>query len=362
MCLITLMLLALLFGGVASVQPAPPVAASQPTMPPVYCGDLPPADCDLLQNAVYRLVEVEAAAFNLVYGSDTYRSADGSTDLMFTLTAAGTAQAHSGGLLAALGAFTAGVDASLTAELTLGAPLRARFAAFTDGPVQVVLVDGVLYRRPASADGAPGWGRYELAAAPTPIPAQAAEERPLQWLPLVTGVDPTALEAALGPEIARRYVTVTRSDDNNSAMFVTEVDIAGLYADPDFRALWAERAAERGIARPDFDKLAAAAAAILPPALRLTRYGVDLRTGYLNHMDTWGMLDTTMMLEAALRGHDVTGWDRSSMTLTLDLRDINAVPPVTPPPAAAPITAEAIRDDPLWLLFLPAPPPASDGS
>lgn len=362
MCFLALILaaLALLTGGVVAVRPAP--LSSQPALPPVYCGDLPPADCDLLRSAVDRLSEVEAAAFDLTYGSYAYHGADGSTDLLFTLTATGTAQARSGSLLAALGTFATSMDADLTVELVLGEPLRARFAAFTAGPVRVVLADSAVYRSPASADGAPGWGRYALAAAPAPAPTQAAEERAVEWQPLVTGLDPIALEAALGPEIARRYVTVTRSDYNNSAMFVTEVDIPGLYADPDFLALWAERAAERGVASPDFDRLSATAAAILPPTLKVMRYGVDPQTGYLNHMDTWMLLDTTVMLEAALRGHDVTAWDMSSITLTLDLRDINAVPPVAPPAEAVPITAEAIRDDPVWLLFLPGLSPAQTGN
>lgn len=324
-------------------------AAAQPAQPPVYCGDLPPADCDLLRGAVARLAEVSAAAFDLSYGSYAYRGADGGTDLVFMLTAAGTAQARNGSLLDALGAPTAGLDADLTVTLTLGAPLRARYPAFTGGPAQVVLAGGALYRRPA-ADGAPGWRRYDLAVTRAPVLAPADAQAAAQ--PFVTGLDPSALEAALGPEIARRYVTVTRSDYNASAMFVTEVDIPGLYADPAFLALWAERAAARGIASPDLDNLAATAAAILPHTLKLARCGVDPQTGYLNHFDTWGMLDTTAVLTAALRGHDVTGWDMASFTLSLDLRDINAVPPIAPPAEAVPLAAASIGDDPLWRLFL----------
>lgn len=334
-------------------------AAAQPALPPVYCGDLPLADCDLLRGAVERLAEISAAAFDLSYGSYTYRGADGSTDLMFMLTAVGTAQARDGSLLAALDTFTASVDADLTATLALGEMLRARYPAFTGGPVRVALLDGALYRSPATADGAPGWGRYDLAAVPTPIPAQADAQAAL---PFVTGLDPIALEAALGPDVARRYVTVTRSDYNDSAMFVTEVDIPGLYADSAFRALWAGRAAARGVASPDLDNLAQAAAAILPHTLKVARWGVDPQTGFLNHLDTWGMLDTAEMLEAALRGHDVTGWDMSSFTLSLDLRDINAVPPITPPAEAVPVTAEALRGDPLWRLFLPGLPPVQTGN
>jgi len=344
-----LLALALLAGGAAAAQPA---------LPPVYCGDLPPADCGLLRGAVERLGEIGAAAFDLSYGRYVYHGADGSTDLLFSLTAAGTARARGGSLLTALSAPAFGVDADLTVTLALGAPLRARLAAFADGPMRVVLADGALYYRSTGADGAPGWGRCDLAAALAAQPASAAEAAGVPLRPFITGLDPMALEAALGPEIARRYATVTRSDYNNSAMFVTEVDIPGLYANPDFLALWAERAAERGIASPDFDNLAAAAAAILPHTLKVVRCGVDPQTGFLNHVDTWALLDTAALLEAALRGHDVTGWDMSSMTLTLDLRASSAAPPVAPPAEAVPLAAEALCADLVRLLFLPGLLPA----
>ncbi|MGQ9889203.1 MAG: hypothetical protein ACUVSX_12035 [Aggregatilineales bacterium] len=339
-----LLALVLLVDGAAAAQPAPPL---------VYCGDLPPADCGLLRGAVERLAEIGAAAFDLSYGSYVYHGADGSVDLLFNLTAAGAARARDGSLLAALNALLFGLEADLTATLTLGAPLRARRPALADGPAQALLADGALYHRIGGANGASAWARCDLVAASAPLPAATAQASRVQQRPFITGLDPIALEAALGPEIARRYATVARSDYNNSAMFVTQVDIPGLYANPDFLALWAERAAERGIASPDFDNLAAAAAAILPHTLKVVRYGVDPQTGYLNHVDTWALLDAAALLEAALRGHDVTGWDIASMTLTLDLSAVSAAPPVAlPAEETASRPADQLCTDLLRPLFL----------
>lgn len=330
----------IVFVCIAAALLATGTTVAQSALLPVYCGDLPPADCDLLRGALARTPQIGAAVFDAAYSAYTYHGADGSVSLLFALEAAGTLRAHDGGLLAALDAFPPRVDASMTATVTIGDRLRELYPAVSMDATQLVLTGSTLYLKPADGGESSGWGRYHLADVrqrPEPPAEHAVEQQPF-----VTGLDPAALEAALGPEIARRYVTVTRSDHSGSAMFVTEVDVPGLYANPDFRALWAARAAERGIRSPDLDRMAAAAAAILPHTLKVIRYGVDPATGHLNHIDTWGMLDVTLMLEAALRGNDVTGWDMLTMTLDIDLRDIDAVPPIVPPPDSAPLSTEGV--------------------
>lgn len=301
-------------------------AAAQLPVPPVYCGALPAADCDLLRSAVEQLAQTSAAAFDLSYGRYAYRGADGSTTLLFALAASGTAQAQDSSLLAALNAPASSLDADLTLELALGEALRARFDLLASGPLRVVRTADALYYRPVTGDDASSWGRCDLTAlGPPDITAEQQQQLP------ITGLDPLALEAALGSAVAQRYVSVTRSDYRDSAWFVVEVNIPGLYADPAFRALWADYAVARGIINPDLDGLAQAAGAALPHTLKVVRWGVDPLTGRLSHLDTWSPLETAALLEAALRGQDVSRWDLTITTLSLDLRPVGAEIAVMPP-------------------------------
>ncbi|MBZ0277395.1 MAG: hypothetical protein K8I60_14715, partial [Anaerolineae bacterium] len=192
-------------------------AAAQDAVFPVYCGNLPEADCTLLENAYQKLFGLQSGAFDLqvrMWYEQPGSQGDGQA---FALSANGSfTDFDAGGFLPTsdrqadwLNMFRSFKgDAVITITLPESAVMPG--AALTNA-AHLRLIDGQVYMdldslQPPLGDGYSGWGAYPLDLTPR---VQPTPDSPyVVTLPLVLGLDAGQLLSEFEPEMLRPYLMV----------------------------------------------------------------------------------------------------------------------------------------------------------
>ncbi len=338
---------------------------------PVYCGNLPEADCTLLENAYAKLFQLHSGSVEFRYWSAVSGAAEGE---FFSETVTGVFSgfdANTAFPLDHTALFsTVALDAIMEINIPTGLPVATPdMPAYTQGRVRIV--DGVLYVNLDALQemlGAEynGWGSYPLNLA---LSDTQPQEGVIVLDPLVTGLDAGELIGAFEPEFVRQFLTVIRADDSEgNAVFETFVDINGLYAAPLFRELMRQRleAQHATLNMPSteitdtrLDNLARRMGELYPEPLLLYTQSIDLETGFLSGYSTWGMFDISIMIEAAASNNDITSWGQYPIHLSIAIRDFNQPYDIAAPEEATALDYETVMRVPITG-FLPLARPEED--
>ncbi|MCB9453759.1 MAG: hypothetical protein H6672_20200 [Anaerolineaceae bacterium] len=345
---------------------ATPLSAQDETFP-VYCGTLSEADCTLLQNAYTRLPDLHSGVVAFQY---SFAVGNADEREIFSEDASGVFMDFDAA--AALPTYSPELFRTLRLDIIVQTSIPEGFPSVppdmpTHIETRILMVDGMVYvdldtlQDVVGAEYS-GWGSYPLEVAPREI----AEATPFE--PLVTGLDAGALIGAFEPEFVRQFLTVTRDDEDGRAYFETHVDIPGLYAQPVFRELMRERLEARNaalnmppaeITDTQLDNLARRMGELYPEPLLLHYEAVDLETGFLSRLFTWGMFDIDVMINAAINNNDITSWKQSPINLLLMVWEFNEPSVINAPENATPLDYETMMRIPI-MGFLPLERPDED--
>mgnify|MGYP001322701098 CR=1 FL=1 len=358
-------------------------AAGQDAIFPVYCGDLPEADCMLLENAYQNLFDLQSGSFDLQFRTWYEQPGDPGDGQAFALSANGIfTDFDAGGFLPTgdrqadwLNRFRSFKgDAVITNTLPESAVMpgtsltNAAHLRFIDGQVYVDF-DSL---QPPLGDGYSGWGMYPLDLTPRVQPTPDSQY--VVTLPLVLGLDAGQLLSEFEPEMLRRYLMVVRAAEDGQAVFDTMVNIPALYADPAFRERLRERLehyrqnvrfSPSGLrdapTDEELDRIAQQMSLLFPEPLRLRSEFVDLETGILSGEYTWNMSgETNDMIDAITGGGQAATWGKTLSEITLRIADFNQPQAISVPETLTLLDYDTVIQIPA-LGFLPVVYPADSG-
>lgn len=351
-------------------------AAGQEAAFPVYCGDLPEADCTLLENAYQKLFDLQSGSFELQVRTWYERPGDPGDGQAFALSANGIFTDFSAGGFLPTGDRQADWlnmfrsfkgDAVITNTLPESAVMPG--TSLTNA-AHLRLIDGQVYvdfdsLQPPLGDGYSGWGMVPLDLTPR---VQPTPDSPyVVTLPLVLGLDAGQLLSEFEPEMLRRYLMVVRAaDEDGQAVFDTMVNIPALYADPAFRERLRERlehyrqnvrfspsGQRTAPTDEELDRVAQQMSLLFPEPLRLRSQFVDLETGILSGEYTWNMSgETSDMIDAIAGGGQAATWGKTLSEITLRVADFNQPQAISVPEAVTALDYDTVIQIPA-LGFLP---------
>ncbi len=335
------------------------VTRSQEMQPYLYCGNLPEADCQLLNNALTSLTNLHSAQIDLMV--QMWQGDAPSTELM-RISGFLNGRVNLEMFQSPVGYYEFLRD--LDAELTITAPRNPDANLNERISINFMLLNKIFY---IDLDGLqsllndptlPAWGCYNLS---TNLDAEIedwrvwAEENTAE--PFATGLDPYVLAEVLGADFTRQFIEVTRTDADDTALFETRVDMAGLYGNPTFREALRERMLKQSrsfttITDEQLDRLQANIAALFPESLLITRFGVDLKTGFLSSIYSWRPDEWLTTITVAMFGDAVTRSSLSAFDYTLILSDFNAARIIDAPEGAEPIAINTLQKaNPVWAVI-----------
>jgi hypothetical protein len=231
-------------------------AAQAQDMPPIPCGTLAEADCQLLQQSAQAMTTLQSASFDFNLDLNLENIPDTPSPLAFNLSGTGsfsgdmTALHNMQGMtnpsdptaaMNMLAEGLRGVNADLSLNINLPSELTAQAGGDVPSqiPLNVRLVDGIAYLdfdalRDVAGDNAEsmpaGWQGIDLVGLVQGFASQAG----------TMNMGPSeAMSADLmaqfqDPEFIGQYLTITRTDDGSGqeATFTSTLDFAGLMSDP----------------------------------------------------------------------------------------------------------------------------------
>ena len=359
-------------------------AVAQDAAFPVYCGNLPEADCTLLENAYQKLFDLQSGSFDLQVRIWYEQPGDPADGQVFTLSANGlfTDFDASG--------FLPGVDRQAdwlnrfrsfkgNAVITVTLPESAVMPGTSlINTAHLQVIDEQVYvdfdsLQPPLGNGYSGWGMYPLDLTPR---VQPTPDSPyVVTLPLVLGLDAGELLSEFEPEMVRQYLIVVRAaDEDGQAVFHTLVNIPALYTDPSFRERLRERLAHyRQHVRfspsglrdaptdEELDRIAEQMSLSYPDPLHLRSQFVDLESGILSGEYTWNMSgEMSDMIDAIAGGVQVSTWGKTLSEITLRIADFNQPQTISVPEPFTTLDYDTVIQIPA-LGFLPIVPPADPG-
>jgi hypothetical protein len=338
------------------------LAQSQPS---IQCGSLSAADCTLLTDSVTAMQTLKSATFDLNLQLEA-KNIPNSPDMTVGLTGNGSFAAD---LMAIKDSFAQAIDpqtavnalasaikgfnGDLNLNLTLPAEaMSALGPGAGTGPInlQLRLVDGVGYINfdpldalaggKLSQAGLKGWTGLDLAGALTQF--YPMMQSMLPDMSSITGMmgsgssDSTAAMGMMDLSVLAKFFTVTRQPDaNGSAVFVTNLDIAGLIDDPDFqKAIFDIAKTQDSTLTEDQVKAELSAFAASGATFTVTvTQAVDLSSGYLRSEE---LAFNANMDMAQMAGSASTGSGLSQLTFdaSISFDNINSAPAITAPEGA----------------------------
>lgn len=361
MILVLMMILALV-GGATLAQDATPV----------FCGDLPEADCTLLQESAEAMSELHSAAFNFELDFALGGIEDIPVDIIsFRLTGNGAYALDSEALslfstqewMQNLEELPAALESALKAisgdaTLVLFIPPEIIAAASEDGTklpdkvgLSLRLVDGVGYVNmdklaplDTTGDMPRGWIGLDIATALSRALSEADLGSMQGTMP---GFDPETMNMYGDPTMWGRFVTVTRLEDTEidgqtAAVFQDTISLADLYANPEFQEFLREQlettfdsmGTETGFTDEDFEQLMAFYATLFEGMSIISTKTIGLDDHYV-HQTSMSM-DWTLDLGEALAQFGESGSsDAPVITFNINfesgLSQFNDAPAITAP-------------------------------
>lgn len=316
----------------------------------IFCGELAPEDCDILQASADAMAEVSSASFDFSFDIDATDLGEGTPDLDITLGGDG-AYNLDGALLDSLmgaegeGAFTAvmgllrGFQGDLALDLTLPEELGMEIGLpITDLSLELLLVDGVGYLNFATlapilgdpeALGLPaGWGGIDIAG----------------LIEMLVESDPTMMDVfsegfsqgfdsgmAMGNMTNIEGMSISRAaDEGGNAVFVSSVDFATLIQDPTFADLVRAQMAAQGqdMSAEEFDQVIELLGMMGEDFVIEVTSKINLETNFQTAVGVNVQLDLASVM--AMAGETAAA-PMVSMTGTFNLSDHNAAPAITAP-------------------------------
>jgi hypothetical protein len=351
---------------------------------PVFCGDLPEADCTILQESAAVMSELSSAAFNFQLDFDLGGIPDIPVDnLSFRLTGDGAYALDSEALslfstqewMQNLEELPAALESALKAisadaTLVLFFPPEIIAAASEDGTdlpdkvgLSLRLVDGVGYVNldkladlDRSGDMPRGWIGLDIATALSTVLSEADLGSMSTTMP---GFDPEAMSIYSDPAMWSRFVTVTRLEDTEidgqtAAVFQDTINLAELYADPEFQAIMREQLEttfesmgtnDSGFTDENFDQLMEFYAKLFEDLSLVSTKAVGLDDHYV-HQTTMAMDWTLDLAEAVAQFGETSSSDAPTITFNMDfesgLSQFNDAPAITAPEDATIIPLDEV--------------------
>ncbi|MBZ0279759.1 MAG: hypothetical protein K8L97_03395 [Anaerolineae bacterium] len=329
-----------------------------------YCGQLSETDCALMLDAQQSLQELHSATLNRA----SMISQNLHDDFRMEVSASGTVAN-----LPLMQGLNLTAAPNLNAELTIAVDLSnlpTGLPSWEDMPehaeINVRVIDGILYIDMDSLvppnPTLHGWVSIELSTLMPPMPnTEPPPPTPEGYEPLLTGTNVDQLAAVFDQEVLNQFVNVVRSGDT----FETWVDFAAMYAHPIFQTAlreslinnhWAN-IAPNTVTDEALNELAAMMAEIFPEPIMLNALTVDPEERVVRGFQFWGMLDFSVMIEAGIKGNDITQWSQSSFQTNADFDNYNQVVLAVAPVDAQPISPDILQNIPIMRMFFPLPPP-----
>jgi len=333
-----------------------------------YCGQLSDVDCALMLDAQQSLQKLHSATLNRA----SMISQNLSDDFRMEVSASGTVAN-----LPLMQGLNLTAVPNLNAELTIAVDLSnlpTGFPSWEDMPehaeINVRVINGMLYIDMDSLVPSlenptlHGWVSIELATLMPPMPnTEPPPPTPESYEPLLTGTNVEQLAAAFDQEVINQFVNVVRSGDT----FETWVDFAAMYAHPTFQTALREslinnhwtNITPNQVTDEALNELAAMMAEIFPKPVLLNALTVDPEERVVRGFQFWGMLDFSTMIQAGIKGNDITQWSLGSIQTNADFDNYNQVVLAVAPEDAQPISPDILQNIPIMRMFFPLPPPGT---
>ncbi|MDX1992059.1 MAG: hypothetical protein SF029_06705 [bacterium] len=273
------------------------------------------------------------------------------------------------------------INVTIPPELAGGATGMVPGAGAFDGnlALELRLVDGFGYinfdtlQALVGESGLTGWGGIDLAGALDQVIASGALEQLNTDMALqASGIDPTLLQTFTDPQFIGQFTTLERLEDQDgAAVFQTNIDFAGLFADPAFQDYLRSTIEAQGEAVDDaqFQQITDALNSAAAGATLIQTTRVDPATGYLQYSDFTFTFDASILLTTMGTTADMSGMNMGEATAeagaaeatadaqtqqllenppvitvtgAINYRDVDAVAEITSPEGAQIVPLEAL--------------------